>query len=269
MNTRLLILHRWFTTFVQVQFFLSLLSLPVLIAWGLPFSIMTIIGNLVFAPFLTVFLLCSSLIFFTELLHIPNALFIWMLEKITSFWLWCLQWSSKSWMIGFKLYTLPFSILAALLAIIILQHTKWGKKDISGTLYIVLFCSVLFINKIISSPAQTIIACNKKTVTIHQSNNTLTLIDNGALGEKINPTSWISYTFLNQLTKTFGTITIKQISVNTSKLPTLDALSTLCQEVPVDTIIFTKPQQISIKLERYIKKIMAHCKSIKTLCKRR
>jgi hypothetical protein len=254
--------------FIQIQFFLSLLSLPVLIAWGLPFSIMTIIGNLIFAPFLTIFLLCSSLIFFTELLHIPNAFLIWILEAVSSLWIWCLQWSSKSWMIGFKISTLPLSILIALLAIMILQHTRLGKKDMSGLLYVLLFFSLLLANKLMSSPSQATITCNKKTVTIYRTHNKLTLIDNGALGEKINPTSWIAYTLLNKLTKTFGTFSIKNVFIKRCKLPTLDALATLCDETIVDGITFTYPQEISRKSERHIKKIMKCCKCIKTLYKK-
>lgn len=265
MNTYWQTARRWFIPFIQVQFFLSLISLPILIAWGLPFSLLTMIGNLVFAPFLTLFLLCSSLVFFTEILHIPNQLCLWMLEKITLLWLWCLQWGSKSWMIGFKISTLPFSILAAILAIAILQHTRWGKKNISALLYTVLFCLVLLTNRLISTPAEMTVTCNKKTVSVYNKNNKLTFIDNGGLGEKINPTSWISYTLLNTLTKQFGTIYVDTVYVNQSKLPTLDALHTLCQEIPVETIVFLKPQKIDWRSKKYIKKIINEKSIIKTM----
>lgn len=265
MNIRWNIAYNGFITFVQVQFFLSLISLPILIAWGLPFSIMTMIGNLVFAPFLTVFLLCSSLVFFTEILHIPNSVCIWLLEKTTSFWLWCLQWGSKHWMIGFKISVLPFSILAAILALIILQHTRWGKKNSSALLYTLLFCFILLTNTLLSSPTKTTITCNKKTVAVFYKNGKLIIVDNGGLGEKINPTSWISYTFLNTLTKTFGTVYVDTVYVSQSKLPTLDALHTLCQEIPVSKIVFLKPQKIDWRSKKYIKKIIHEKSIIKTM----
>lgn len=267
MNNTTQSLYRWFIPFIQVQFFLSLISLPVLIAWGLPFSLLTMVGNLVFAPFLTLFLLCSSLVFFTEILHIPNSLCILMLEKVTAFWLWCLQWGSKSWMIGFKISVLPFSILAAILAIIILQHTQWGKKNISAFLYTALFCFVILTNKLLSSPAEATVTCNKKTVSVYNRNGKLTFVDNGALGEKINPTSWISYTLLNALTKQFGTVWVDTVYVSQSKLPTLDALHTLCQETPVDTIVFLNPQKIDWRSKKYIEKIINEKSIIKTVFK--
>jgi hypothetical protein len=267
MNSTIITLRKWLTTFVQVQFFISLISLPVLVAWGLPLSLMTIVGNLVFGPFLTVFLLCSSLIFFSELLHIPNSFLIWMLEKITALWIWFLKWGSKSWMISFPLSTLTLLFLAALLAFVILQHQQWGKREPSGLFFCIIFITVLGVNKLVGAPDSALITCRKKTVTVTCSNGKLTLQDHGGLGEKVNPTSWIQYTFLSKLTKTFGTTAIKTVFVNRCKLPTLDALSTLCQETTVDEIIFTQPQQISKRSQQHVNKIMKQCKSIKTECK--
>ena len=259
----------WFVTFVQVQFFLSLISLPILIAWGLPFSLMTMIGNLIFAPFLTAFLLCSSLVFFTEILHIPNSFCIWLLEKATTIWLWCLQWNSKTWMIGFKLSVLPFAIIAAILAIIILQHTHWGQRTPSALLYTLLFWIILSTNKILSIPSEVSVTCNKRTVSVHNKDDKLIMIDNGGLGEKINPSSWISYTLMNTLTQQFGTVILDTIYVNQSKLPTLDGLHTLCEETRVNTIVFLKPQKINLKSKKYVKKIINENTIIKTIYKKK
>jgi len=79
--------------FIIVQLFLTLISLPILVAWGLPLSILSPIGNLIFAPLLTLFLLFSSLVFFCELIYLPNAWLVWPLELITSAWhkLLCLE----------------------------------------------------------------------------------------------------------------------------------------------------------------------------------
>src|SRR5438445_4320197 len=86
---------------VQLQLFISFISLPFLIGWGLPISLLTPFSTLIFGPFLTCFLLISSLIFFLELLYLPNALFIWLLELVTSIWLACLNLEQRAWLIGF------------------------------------------------------------------------------------------------------------------------------------------------------------------------
>ena len=165
----------------------------------------------------------------------------------------------KTWLIGFKLSILPFSIIAALLAIAIFQHLQLGKREISAFLYTVLFCMILIVNKLLPSPNSIVVTCNKKALTIHKTGKGLVLFDNGGLGEKINPTSWVQYTFLNILTKNFGSIHIKTIYTHQSKLPTLDALSTLCQEIPIRKIIFLQKQPIdkqTYKSHNYIKKIL-------------
>lgn len=240
--------YYWILNLIQIQFFLSLISLPILIAWGLPFSSLTMLGNILFAPFLTCFLLSSSLVFFTELLQIPNSICIWLLEQVTRFWLWCLTWGSKWWIIGFTYLMLPISFITALIALIILQHPEWGKKDTSAFLYTFLFCLLLIINKMLHGPKQAIVTCNKETVVVENNNGSLILTDKGGLGEKLNPASWIQYTFMSELTKQFGTTTIKNIVINPNKISTLDAAHTLCQETIVEHITFTHP------IEKHTKK---------------
>ena len=62
----------WLMRTIYVQLYLSLMSSPILIYWGLPVSLASPLGNILFNPLLVVFLFFSSLLFFTELLHIPN-----------------------------------------------------------------------------------------------------------------------------------------------------------------------------------------------------
>src|SRR5258708_38016064 len=95
---------RWRKSFlksIQLQLFISFISLPFLIGWGLPISLLTPISTLIFGPFLTCFLLISSLIFFLELFYVPNSIFIWLLENITHIWLMCLNLEQRTWLIGF------------------------------------------------------------------------------------------------------------------------------------------------------------------------
>src|SRR5260370_32295969 len=72
---------------IQLQLFISFISLPFLIGWGLPISLLTPVSTLIFGPFLTCFLLISSLIFFLKLFYVPNAALVSCLELITSVWL--------------------------------------------------------------------------------------------------------------------------------------------------------------------------------------
>ena len=69
---------------IMVHLAVTLVSLPILIMWGLPFSLAASIGNIAFTPLLACFLAISSLIFFTELLFIPNAMLISLLSTLAS-----------------------------------------------------------------------------------------------------------------------------------------------------------------------------------------
>jgi len=107
---------KFLTNFILAQLIITIVMLPILAYWGLEISLMAIIGNLIFSPFLTLFLILSSLIFFTEICGIYNIPLIYLLNKVTLFWNSILEQNSKSWMVGFvkppMLLILPITILA-------------------------------------------------------------------------------------------------------------------------------------------------------------
>jgi hypothetical protein len=52
-------LGAYLVTFTQTQLVITLISLPILVAWGLGYSVMSLVGNLLFSPVLTLFLILS------------------------------------------------------------------------------------------------------------------------------------------------------------------------------------------------------------------
>ena len=81
-------IYEWIIGYLFMQSFLTLISLPILIEWGLGISFTGFLGNCLFAPFISLYLALSFFIFFTELCSLPNFFFIFILEKITSVWIW-------------------------------------------------------------------------------------------------------------------------------------------------------------------------------------
>ena len=55
---------QWLTNFALVQLFLTLISLPILIAWGLPISCISPIGNMIYNPLLCIFTVYRTALFF-------------------------------------------------------------------------------------------------------------------------------------------------------------------------------------------------------------
>ncbi|KKQ10659.1 MAG: hypothetical protein US22_C0058G0005 [candidate division TM6 bacterium GW2011_GWF2_36_6] len=120
----------YITSFLQAQLVVSIISIPILVGWGLPTSLMTFVGNLIFAPVLIAFLIISSLIFFTQILRIPNQLLISILKIISHSWISFLELGKRSWLYGFyKPHT------AILILIPIFSF---------GILYLIRFRSTLF-----------------------------------------------------------------------------------------------------------------------------
>ena len=85
-------------TYFHTQLFITLISLPLLLSWGLPISLASIVGNLLFAPVLSAVLLLASLIFFGELFSLPTTLLTLIFEWITHGWFSLLTRGSPSWL---------------------------------------------------------------------------------------------------------------------------------------------------------------------------
>ena len=240
MIIKLQIFRRWLFTFLQMQLFLSLVSLPVLVAWGLPLSYMTVIGNCIFSPFITLFLLCSSLIFFAELLHMPNGWLIVLLEYVTKVWIKALSCSSKGWLIGFPVKMVPYLLVIAIMAFFILQHKKWGKKEVSTGIFTVLFILIFGLIFCMKVPSSHHIFCKKKSIEIKRMGGKHILIDHGALKEKAAAESWISYTVMPALLKMFGTVKIDELHVSDESVRTKKAIACLQQEAIVGKVVMLK-----------------------------
>ncbi len=244
MNQFTLTAQRWFYSFMHVQLFLSLLSLPILVAWGLPFSLMTVFGNLIFTPFLTLFLLVSTGVFFSELLKIPNGWLIYALEKLCTLWMYCLDHGSTSWLYGIDRWGIILCILGAIIACVLLHHKQWGKERNSLPLFLLLLATPFAYQKVRSFFTQKgRITCIKKNALITSNNGTISVIDYGALGEKKSAGTWIQYTFLAEALKQCGSVQFDTVTCPYTNAQTLEALVTLCKHARVKKISIAHPRR--------------------------
>lgn len=91
----------YLSNFLQAQLIVTLAAIPILVNWGLSISLMTFVGNLLFSPILTIFLMLSSLVFFTQLLHVPNYWLMVTLDWFTRTWAQALSYGQPNWLIEF------------------------------------------------------------------------------------------------------------------------------------------------------------------------
>ncbi len=258
--------QKWYSRilyFILLQLFITAISLPILIWWGLPISIATPIGNLLFGPLLTLFLFISSFIFFTELAHLPNGIFIWALEKVSAFWHWLAALGSKSFLISFTKPPVWFIITLPLAAFLIIQLriTHPPKRSIIAfTCAILLYCFAL---KYFYGPRTAIdsIPCNGKELHVLRMHKDLIVIDPGVLGSRVSAVSWASYNFLQELSQRYGTQTIDHLIVLQPGTVTFEALTAIIAKAQVKKLYVPWwNEKLPYPAWRNYKKLMDECK---------
>ncbi|KKP36112.1 MAG: hypothetical protein UR26_C0001G0156 [candidate division TM6 bacterium GW2011_GWF2_32_72] len=233
-------IYNFTLNFIRVQMVVNLFTLPILTFWGLPISIMSPIGNLLFAPALTAFLLTSTTIFFLEILHLPNQWGIYIIEKIVYIWTKGLTFGSKSWLIGFPahckiiLISLPFLALA-------IQNIRWAntlaKKVIALTSLNIAAIILLKILVPFFNPTQEFqISCGKASAKIIHINGQIALIDCNAFCQNSCTESWIEYTLLPEIIKNTGLAKIDYVILTTPSKASLKKLKILCQKMKIGKI---------------------------------
>jgi len=165
--------------FILSQLIITLVLLPILVCWGLEISLAGIIGNLIFAPFLIIFLMLSTLIFFTEFFGVYNIPLVYLLNKFTLFWDALLEQGSKSWLIGFikppTILLLPVTILA----FIAIKHPS--VKTFIQKFLVLSFCLILMVLFLNCWPVkkENFFTFNDKLLISKNPDGKITIIDKG------------------------------------------------------------------------------------------
>lgn len=212
---------QYILSFLELQFFISLMSLPLLIVWGIPISIMSPLANFIFTPILIVFLWISSLAAICIIVNIPCSIFEYCLDQLTTLWLHLLSFSKPTWLIGFPLSMLYVSIVICI--VIILWYVFINKNNKKTVLFLtvcwlfIILCQPLFKSKM---KLQQVGSLPLWSLNIAEKTY---LIDNGAFCTRKNRFTNIDYTILPKLIYHTGFTTI-------------------------DTIIFYKPSTQIIKI---------------------
>lgn len=195
-----------------MQLFITLLAMPVLIWWGLPVSALSILGNLIFAPLLSLFLLLSSLIFFFEIAYVPNKWLILMLEKITILWLSISPNNPKIYLLFFPQTTCFVFIAAILISSCILIYFNFSKATQVLILGTILTTSCIIAKLPFWIQASTLTLKHRhKQFKIAYQDRKLIIRDDGILNNYVGVENWICYTLLPALSKKFGSIYVKEL----------------------------------------------------------
>lgn len=229
---------QWCARALQLQLFLTLFSLPILIAWGLPVSPMSPLGNLIFNPFLVLFLALCSCVFFAQLLHIPYSPCAYALNYVSDLWLNCMHYGDTRWLIGITRLPTPVLFAVGIAPLGIIAWSKTRSLYRSLTCFVVL-CLGLYgytnYTQISSCPVHTI-PCGNGELTLITTPTTTLLIDPGYLGSSATAASWIRYVLVPSITSTTGRTTIDHIILLQPMGFAFEAAKELCSLLRVRTL---------------------------------
>ena len=237
-SNRSLHIKIWLLRYIQVQLFITIVTLPLLVYWGLPISLMSPVSNLLFTPLLMLFLLLSSLIFFTQLLALPNHWFIIALERLTTLWSTILHYGSSCWLISFATPPKFIFFLIPIAAFALLQSRSLSSPARSSTCFALLLIITIGYLKFSCPITATVTAleCNNGQLTIVRSNNQTVVIDPGVLGQRYSSNSWVEYTLISELNKQFGTSTIDHLIIMQTNKLIFEVVEKLCQCTTVKNV---------------------------------
>ncbi len=224
--------------FIHLHFFLTLLSLPIIIFWGLPVSLLSPIGNLIFNVVLTIFLSLSSFVFFAELCGLPNKWCICLLEWTTSGWMWCLKWATPSWLIGFC--KPPLIVLCLLPAgVLFLAHFRIFHAPIRNVCsLIVVFCTMMIVCAFYKQNTALMHAIEGKfrDAYVLQTLSGPILVDAGSFAST-SAQSWAQYTVASELIKKTGSNKIKTVVICRPSSQALQTTALFITTSDIDTIV--------------------------------
>lgn len=225
----------WLSKALELQLFITITSLPIFIYWGLPISYMTLVGNILFAPILTIFMFLSAIVFITELCCIPNSLIIYGIDAISSWWLWLLSYGSPSWLIGFKQELFWISFIPAGIGLMIVKSTISSYMKVFFLACLCIGSTTILYAIPFSTPPLKEVGKGRSKALILINNGKTTVADQGIFSQR-SARSAIKYTLLPEIIKMTGSPRIDTLALRRLSKTAIDAVQFTASLVPIKEV---------------------------------
>lgn len=259
---------RWLIHVITFQLFISLMSLPLLITWGLPLSLLSPLGNSIFNPLLAFFLLISSLLFIAELLYLPNQWLCWLLEKTNNLFIITSTYGDSSWLVGIRQLPTPLLFCIPLIGLWIILTPRLHRQGaralaLSATL-IVIFAGTYITDR----PYLGTCASNHKhaPLIIAYTDHTLAVFDQGALSASSRCHSWWDYTVMSHIIKKTGKTTIDYLVCLQPSSRTLEGITFIANITPLRHVILVLSQHTKNALQEELHSLINELSLKKISC---
>jgi len=207
----------WVLEAVRIQLVLSLCSIPILTSWGLPISIVAVVGNIVFMPFMMLFLCCSLILWVAVLCSLPAALPVYCLESVVRIWMYCLSKGSSGYV-----YAIPkqpvwlliiFTIISLYLIGLYIHRYSLVRSILFLGFFLGTWITVIWIMH--DQPAWVSVPCGSRAVyVISDSTGKIMFLDkDGVLRNSPGMLSWAFYTLRTSLATEFGSLSCDEIVI--------------------------------------------------------
>jgi hypothetical protein len=237
-------IHRYLLLFIHSQLVVTIVALPILIYWGLSLSVMTFIGNFIFAPVLSLFILLGAIFFFFELLSIPNEFLAEAINRLVLLWDSILKIGKKEWLVEFAhpgIWVLTSIFCMAFLILKCKIVCNMYRKIIVMVVILAGSTSYLFYKKSGKKELlRELNLCNNKffVVSCKEANTKeYIFIDNGYFNSKKSLSKTITFELKPFLTKIYGTLLLRELVLLHPGQRSFEGAEAFCKVFQVKKVI--------------------------------
>lgn len=235
-------------SFFELQFIITIMSLPILIAWGMPISIMGPLANFVFTPLLIIFLWCCCCTTILALANISIPIFYQITNCLADVWIYLLSFSHPSWLIAIPSSMIKISLVFCLIIVGMYWYIKPSSKQASMVL-MGLWCIIIALQPWYTTKPNTLQQVDNLKLWYIKLGNSCYLIDNGALSTRKNLYTHIDFTILPQLIKHTGHATVDTLILCKPCNQICKIAQACVQQLNCSTIMVTPQQDCYKKLQ--------------------
>lgn len=233
--------------FLQTQCALTIVSLPIIVYWGLGVSVAAVLGNLLFTPLLMIFLFACTLTFFAALCHLPHGYLDALLNALTALWHYALGYGDQCWIIHCARPHLIILAIPVVALVVCLRHPaihSTRRRLLAMCSILLVFLGYCWLQQQYMLHVHPTRVLYEKLYAIVRTDKQLIVIDNGFCARKKSPDKVIDFQVLPELAKTYGSMSIAEYSITKPTRGSMKAAEQLCKKYRVKQVVlpfFTSP----------------------------
>lgn len=219
------------TKFLLTQLCVTLISWPLMLSWGIPVALLSPIGNIIFNPFVVLFLALSALITGAEMCHLPHGFLCMFLEWLTALWSWLIDLVPPAYILTLKRPPLVLALIAPVATVAVMHSRRIRERWKKIIILCVLFCTLTVLFTALPGQKNVDISYGSAMINLEQKRDgKIYATDSGFIRKRAGIESWITFTLLPQLSIAFGRQNIDIYHIKKLTPGTTFFIQTLCEK---------------------------------------